>query len=506
MAGMRLTRTFVGLSAAAVTAIALVAMVHRVAQAKETAPDIRVESTPVNRDAPGMSYAPVVKKVAPSVVNIYSTRFIHEHRRRSPFANDPFFQQFFGGQSAEEGGERTRKEESLGSGVIVSPNGYILTANHVVSGADEVKVSIADNKREYNARIIGRDADTDVAVLKIEAEKLPAVTLADSDQLAVGDVVLAVGNPFGVGQTVTLGIVSALGRSGFGFGGYEDFIQTDAAINPGNSGGALADAEGRLVGINTAIISPSGGNNGIGLAVPINLARNVMNRLIEGGKITRGYLGIAQEDINDNLAKSFNLPDDNGALVGDVAPGSPAEKAGVEAGDVIEYVNGKLITGADNLKLVISQLQPDSKATLKVIRNGLTKVIEVTLGARPDDVAAAGSDDNSNPEVASRMQADMLDGVTVQDVLPENRQELSLPKAVRGALVSEVNENSNSAEAGLKRGDVITEVNRHPVTDADDAVRLCKDTKDSQILVKIWRRMEGHAGTRYLSVDNAKRQ
>ncbi len=486
--------------------MALVVTVHRVAQAKETAPDIRVDSTPVNREAPGMSYAPVVKKVAPSVVKIYSTRFVHERLRRSPFANDPIFQQFFGGQFSEDGGERTRKEESLGSGVIVSPNGYILTANHVVNGADEVKVSIADNKREYNARIIGRDAETDVAVLKIEAENLPAVTLADSDQLAVGDIVLAVGNPFGVGQTVTMGIVSALGRSGFGFGGYQDFIQTDAAINPGNSGGALADAQGRLVGINTAMISPSGGNNGIGLAVPINLARSVMDRLIEGGKITRGYLGIAQEDINDNLARSFNLPDDNGALVADVMPGSPAEKAGVEAGDVIEYVNGKLITSSDNLKLVISQMEPGTKATLKVIRDGLTKVIEITPVARPDDLATTGNDRNSSPAVSSRMQADMLDGVTVQDVLPENRQELAVPEAVQGALVSEVNENSNSAEAGLKRGDIIMEVNRHSVANADDAVRLCKDTKDPQILVKIWRRMGNHAGTHYVSVDNAKRQ
>jgi len=484
--------------------IALIVTVHRVSLAKESPPAIQVENTPVNRTAPGTSYAPIVKKIAPSVVNIYTTRFIHERLRMNPFFNDPFFRQFFGDR-IPEGRERTRKEESLGSGVIVSPNGYILTANHVVNGADEVKVSIANNKKEYTARLIGRDDATDVAVLKIDADNLPAVTLADSDQMEVGDIVLAIGNPFGVGQTVTMGIVSALGRNGLGFNGYEDFIQTDAAINPGNSGGALADAEGRLVGINTAIISPSGGNNGIGLAVPINLARSVMDRLIAGGRITRGYLDILPEDIDDNLAKSFNLPDDNGALVGDVAPDSPAEKAGVAAGDVIVNVNEKPVTGAENLKFIISQLQPGTQATLKVIRDGLTKNITVTLSELPGDTAAV--DNNSRPQAnIESAQADMLDGVVVQDILPENRDELQVPNTVQGALVTGVNENSNSAEAGMKRGDIITEVNRHPVASAREAVRLCTNTKEGQILVKIWRRIGDHAGTRYLSVNNTKRQ
>ena len=239
----------------------------------------------------------------------------------NPFFNDPMFRQFFGDQMPQQNQERTRKEQSLGSGVIVSPDGFILTANHVVENADEIRVSIADNKKEYTARVIGRDDATDVAVLKIEAKDLPAVTLADSDQLEVGDIVLAVGNPFGVGQTVTMGIVSALGRSGLGFPGYEDFIQTDAAINPGNlrrrTGGCRRPARGHQYRHHPA---PAAGITVIGLAVPINMARNVMDRLIAGGKITRGYLGIYPQDIDDNLARQFSLPDDNGALVGDVEP------------------------------------------------------------------------------------------------------------------------------------------------------------------------------------------
>ena len=500
---MKLTRTFVGFSSAVLAAIVLIAAVHHVARAQDAAPAIRAESTPVNRDARlGTSYAPIVKKVAPSVVNIYTTRFIKEHIRRNPLLNDPMLRQFFGGQVPDEGRETSRREPSLGSGVIISPDGYILTANHVVDNADEVKVSIADNKKEYTARVIGKDEATDVAVLKIDATNLPAVTLADSDQLEVGDIVLAIGNPFGVGQTVTMGIVSALGRNGLGFEGYENFIQTDAAINPGNSGGALADAEGRLVGINTAIISPSGGNNGIGLAVPINMARNVMDRLIKGGKISRGYLGIFPQDIDDGLAQQFNLPDDNGALVGDVTPDSPAQKAGVRSGDVIESVNGKTITGAENLKLTVSQLEPGTAATLKVIRNGLTKTIVVTLGELPDNARVSSNHDGTDSETT---HADMLDGVTVADIEPEIRQQLHVPSSIQGALVSEVDENSNSAEAGLKQGDIIIEINKQPVTDANDAVRLCKDNKDVRILVKIWRRTNGFDGTRYLSVDNTKR-
>jgi serine protease Do len=503
---MKLTRTFIGLSSALVAMVVMLAVGRFTAWARENVPILRIENTPINRDPKlGSSFSPVVKKAAPSVVNIFTTRFVKERLMRNPMMNDPIFRQFFGDQDAGDGRERTRKEQSLGSGVIVSPDGYILTANHVVADADEIKVAIAGNKSEFTARVIGKDKATDVAVLKIEANNLPAVTLADSDQMEVGDVVLAIGNPFGLGQTVTKGIVSALGRSGLpGFNQYQDFIQTDAAINPGNSGGALVDAEGRLVGINTAIISPSGGNNGIGLAVPINLARGVLERLISGGKVTRGYLGILPQDVDAGLAAQFNLPDQNGALIGDVVPNAPAAKAGLKSGDVILSINGKDIPDAHGLQLTVSQCAPGSSATIKFVRNGLNKTVVVPLGELPGGNGPAN--DEPNTPDTSTAKIDALDGVTVADLEPEVRAQLRVPPGVQGALVSDVDGDSNSAEAGLRPNDLIVEINRQSVTNSEDAVRLGQAARGEQILVKVWRRLGDFAGTRYLSVDNLKKK
>ena len=494
-----------GLFAGVAGAAIVLSVSHLTSWGRDGQPAFNVSSTPINRDARlGTSFAPIVKKVAPSVVNIYSTRFIKERPLRNPMFNDPLFRQFFGNQFQGDDRERTRKEQSLGSGVIVSPDGYILTANHVVAEADEVKVSIADSKTEYTAKVIGKDQATDVAVLKIQANNLPAVTLADSDQLEVGDVVLALGNPFGVGQTVTMGIVSALGRNGLpGFNQYQNFIQTDAAINPGNSGGALVDVEGRLVGINTAIVSPSGGNNGIGFAVPINMARNVLVRLVSGVKITRGYLGIIPQDIDADLAQQFNLPDQNGALVGDVVSGTPAAKAGIKSGDVITAINGQPVADAHGLQLTVSQLNPGAAIAVKVIRNGVARNFTVTLAELPGNESTAGGQDNSSTGTG---MADALDGVTVADLEPPVRDQLRVPADVTGALVTDVSPDSNSADAHLLANDLIVEINRQPVTGAADAVRLCKAARDGHILVKIWRRNGGFAGTRYLSVDNTKRK
>jgi serine protease Do len=504
---MKLTRTLIGFSAGALFGTVVLVAVHFTAWAKESAPapTIRVDSTPINRDARlGNSFAPIVKSVAPSVVNIFSTRFVKEQPMRNPFFGNPLLQQFFGDPNSgnDDGRERTLKEEYLGSGVIVSPNGYILTANHVVDDADEIKVSIADNKKEYTARLIGKDKATDIAVLKIDEDNLPAVTLADSDQLEVGDIVLAIGNPLDVGQTVTMGIVSALGRNGLGLNLYEDFIQTDAAINPGNSGGALVDVRGRLVGINTAIAGRR--NQGIGFAVPVDLARNVMERLINGGKVTRGYLGVAPRDLDEGLAQEFGLPDQNGALVDDVVPGSPADKAGLLAGDVILAVNGKAITGGENLSLTISQLEPGSGASLKLIRDGHAKTIDVTLGELPTDFAA--SDDGSSDSSANNSTDDTMDGLTVQDLDSEIRHELHAPDSLQGALITDVRPDSNFADAGLEVNDVLVGINHQSVTDADDASRLWKGAKGDQILIKVWRRSKGWAGTHFLSVDNTPRK
>jgi serine protease Do len=486
---------FIGIVGVALCTIAL----HSPLLAKDTplsAPSLSVDTTPINRSTSGTtSFAPVVKKAAPSVVNIYSTHVVHYHQY-SPFMNDPFFRQFFGDRGESPG--RTRREEILGSGVIISSDGYILTANHVVSGSDETKIAITGSKKEYTAKIVGTDPLTDVAVLKIDAQNLPAITLGNSDQLEVGDIVLAIGNPFAISQpgqtpTVTMGIVSALGRSGLGFNGYENFIQTDAAINPGNSGGALVDAEGRLIGINTAIESSSEGSEGIGFAVPVNLARHVVDRLIHGGKVTRGYLGVIPQDITPLLEQDFNLSSENGALVGDVKPGSPADKAGMKSGDVITVFNGQPINNKNDLLLAVADCSPGQEASLTYIRDGKEHTIKVTLAARPGEVAQAQSS-----------ETDALDGVTVNDIDADARQALQIPDDIHGALVTDIQEGSHAAEAGLLKGDVIMSIDRHPVGSADDAVKLSNAAKGTSILLRVWSHEGETGGTRYISVDNTK--
>jgi serine protease Do len=507
---MKSSKSFIkplsGFVSAIAGALLVVSLFHLTLWAKGVAPNIAVSSTPVNRDARlGTSFAPIVKKAAPSVVNISSTVIVRD--RQNPLLSDPRFRQFFGNRlpQSDDGQPHSHKAESLGSGVIISPDGYILTANHVVEGADEIEVNVAGSKKNYTAKIIGTDPPTDVAVLKIEATGLPAITLADSDLLEVGDVVLAIGNPFGIGQTVTMGIVSALGRSGLaGFNQYQDFIQTDAAINPGNSGGALVDAEGRLVGINTAILSRSGGNQGVGFAVPINMARHVVERLISGGRVARGYLGVLPQDITPGLAAQFNLTGQNGALIGDVWPNTPAEKAGIKTEDVIIAFNGKDISDAHGLQLAVSQSEPGSTATVKLIRNGTQKNITVALaelpgqrGARPGDPGGPDADSS---------KTDALDGVTVADLDRDARQELKIPTTVQGAIVTDLDADSNSAEAGLQKGDVVVEINRQPATDADSAIKLSDQAKGDHILLKVWRSNGSLGGTLYLSVDNTKKK
>ncbi len=487
-------------------AVLVCAVFHFTLWGKDNAPNITVSTAPINRDAKLVtSFAPIVKKAAPSVVNISSTRIVRYQMRRNPLFNDPAFRQFFGGQFPDENAQpRSRRSESLGSGVIISPDGYILTANHVVEGAVEIEVSVAGNRKPFTAKIIGTDPPTDVAVLKIDAKDLPAITLADSDLLEVGDVVLAIGDPFDIGQTVTMGIVSATGRGGLGINAYEDFIQTDAAINPGNSGGALVDAEGRLVGINTAIVGSSGGNQGIGFAVPINMARRSAERLISGGKVTRGLIGVIPQDITPNLAQAFNLPDENGALIGNVTPNMPADKAGIKSGDIIVGFNGKKVTDAHSLILMVSDCVPGSKATVDLIHDGHSKTISVTL-AENHQAEISSNNDNNSASASENSKTDALDGVTVGDLDADARGQLNIPANVKGALVTDVTNGSNSADAGLQRGDVIVEINHQAVSDSDGAVKLCSEVKSSQILLKIWRHDGGAGVTLWLGVDNAKK-
>ena len=480
----------------------------------DASPQLNVQDAPLSRDLKaGASFAPIIKRVAPSVVNIYSSMTIHERQAPNPLLNDPFFRRFFGDDSGGQPQRRDRKTQSLGSGVIVSSDGYILTANHVVEGADKVKVALASGEKEFDAKVIGTDAPTDIAVLKIEAKaKLPVVTIADSDKLEVGDVVLAIGNPFGVGQTVTMGIVSALGRGGFGINDYENFIQTDAAINPGNSGGALVDAEGRLVGINTAIFSGSGGNMGVGFAVPINMARYAMDRLTKEGKVSRGYLGINIQPLTPELAKEFGLPDESsGVLVGGVAPKGASDKAGLKDGDVIIEFNGKKVTDPRNLQLMVAQTAPGTKVTVRVLRgeaghNAAEKTLTATLGELPQAAFAAGRNRGSSGE-RGEQGVDALDGVEVADLDSRARNQFDIPNNIHGALVTNVEQDSNAAEAGLRQGDVIVEINRQSIHGAEDAVGLSEKVKGDHILVRVWSSGRGEpGGTRYLVVDNRKRK
>jgi serine protease DegS len=324
-----------------------------------------------------VSYADAVDLAAPAVVNIYTTKLITE--RANPLFNDPFFRYFFGDQLAP----RQRLESSLGSGVIVSENGYILTNNHVVEGADEIQVALRDG-HSAEATIVGMDPESDLAVLKINLEKLPAITIGQSDEARVGDVVLAIGNPFGVGQTVTMGIISAMGRNTVGINTYENFIQTDAAINPGNSGGALINPYGQLIGINTAIFSKSGGYQGIGFAIPGKFAIEVMQQLIQHGRVIRGWLGIEVQDITPALAESFHLKNTQGVIVAGILRNGPAAQAGLRPGDVIKKIDDKEIDNTRQVMNTIANIKPESKIKLDIMREGKAVTLEGVVGQRPE--------------------------------------------------------------------------------------------------------------------------
>jgi serine protease Do len=473
-------------------------------KAKPTPVRLTVDEAPVQRDKQMVtSFSSVVKKVSPSVVKVYTTFKAQEMGGMpgNPFMDEPTFRRFFGDRfGGGSGGEGMRrmpapKQTGVGSGVVVTKDGYILTNNHVVENADEVKVQFGEGGDEYTAKVVGTDPKTDIAVLKIDAKgrSFPETTAANSDQLEVGDVVLAVGNPFGIGQTVTMGIVSATGRATLGLE-YEDFIQTDAAINMGNSGGALVDAEGRLVGINTAILSRTGGNQGIGFAVPVNLARYVMENIIENGRVIRGYMGVNIQDVTPALAERFELKERDGALVADVTPDSPAEEAGVKAGDVIVELDGKPVRDSRHLKLQTAQIAPGKSVAVKVSRDGRVKELEVKLKEFPQDQQLAKG------KTSPSQTGDVTDGITVDDLTAQVRQQFSIPSKVKGAVVTDVEPNSPGAEAGLQPGDVILEINRKSVKSAEDAVAASDGLKDDALL-RIWSK----GGSRFVVLKKAEK-
>jgi serine protease Do len=428
-------------------------------------------------------FAPVVKSVLPDVVNISTSKTVkasemNQNQFDMPDGMPPFFQQFFGQQPGPHGRQfgpdsenraprqRDQREDSLGSGVIVSPDGYILTNNHVIDGATDVRVTLAD-KKQLKATVVGTDPKTDIAVLKVEGSGYPAITIGDSSKVQIGDYALAIGDPFGVGQTVTMGIISAMNRGNLGIEDYEDFIQTDAPINPGNSGGALINDRGELVGINTAILSHgSGGNEGIGFAIPINMARSVMTQILDHGKVNRAYLGIMVQDITPGISKAMNLKDMKGVLVGDVSPEGPAKRSGVQRGDVILEINGKKMEDSRQLRNTVSMMDPTATVTLKLMRDGSAKDVTVKLGELPTDKEQAKTEEGSSDKA--------LDGVTVENLDAQTARQLGLSAATSGVVVTDVDPSSQLASAGLRRGDVIQEVNHQPVKNVaqfEEAIR-----------------------------------
>jgi serine protease Do len=422
------------------------------------------------------SYADIVANVAPAVVTIRADRRIRA-AAQFPFADDPFFRQFFGDRLPNMQ-QQPQEQNALGSGVIVREDGYILTNHHVVDGADQIKVELTD-RRTFDAKLVGSDSPSDLAVLKINATGLHALPLGDSDRLRVGDIVLAIGNPLGVGQTVTMGIVSAKGRAtGLSDGSFEDFIQTDAPINQGNSGGALVNTRGELVGINSQIISPSGGSIGIGFAIPATMAGNVMTQLVKNGHVRRGQLGVTVQGVTSDLAKSLGLNEVSGALVSGVNPGSPAARAGLERGDVIVAFNGHSVTDSNSLRNMVAATQPNTAATLQIVRNRREQTLTATLAELPESRAAATASSSSDDGGTY--------GMTVEPITPDVARQMGLHET-KGLVVDQVEPTSPASEAGIQAGDVIKEVNRKPVLSAADLQNAIKGAGNGPALLLLSR-------------------
>jgi Do/DeqQ family serine protease len=422
------------------------------AQAQIEAPE-PTRAVPERSEQLRLSFAPIVKSVTPSVVNVYATTVTQS---ASPFAGDPFFQRFFGGDPFFSG--RPRQSQSLGSGVIVEESGVVLTNSHVVSGATDIRIATADG-REFAVDLALDDPKTDLAVLRVRdanGASFPAIRFADSDALEVGDLVLAIGNPFGVGQTVTSGIVSALARTGVENSNYEFFIQTDAAINPGNSGGALVDLDGRLVGINTAIFSRTGGSIGIGFAIPSNMARVVAQAGIAGGELVRPWFGARTQEVTSDIANSLGLAVPRGALITDVAPGGTAERAGFQPGDVVLAVDGLAIEQPSAFDFRLATREIGSEVTVAFFRDGREQEVRITLEPAPrsGELVTVGGDTR-------------FAGTAVETLNPAAAQELGLPYSARGVIVRRVEPGSPAAQLGLRPGDLILSLNGREIEDAD---------------------------------------
>jgi serine protease Do len=449
------------------------------AETRAAPPPVTVLPNPALTRAGGESIADITERVLPSVVNISMTKVTKMSASPMPFMP------FFGPQGQED-----RREQGMGSGVIVSKDGYVLTNNHVVADAQEIKVTTSD-RRNFTATIVGTDPKSDLAVIKLKGDvgNLTPVEFGDSGRLRLGDVVLAIGNPFGVGQTVTMGIVSAKGRTDLGIEAYEDFIQTDAAINPGNSGGALINAEGKLVGINTAILSRSGGYQGIGFAIPSNMASPIMESLKKNGKVIRGWLGVAIQDVDQELADAMKLPAATGILLSDVKPGTPAAKAGLSRGDVVLKVDGKVVDTSGQFRNVIAASGSKRTVHLDLVRDGKPVAADVELGEMPEQDAVASNGPSSS-------QGSALDGIVLENITPQNRRAFDLDDSLKqGVVITRLDPQSNAAHAGLRPGDVVLEVNRVRVDTPQRFQELYSKSKNRLLLL-----INRHGSTSYLVV------
>jgi serine protease Do len=440
---------------------------------------------PVEEDLPD-----VIERVVPAIVNISSKRVV-QAQEGHPYMSDPFFRRFFEDYFRRFDMPAEQVQTNLGSGVIVSSDGYILTNNHLVGNADEVLVRLPD-KREFDAEIVGTDERTDVAVLKIKADNLPTVPIGDSDILRLGESVIAIGYPFSVGQTVTKGIVSALNRSNLRLTDYENFIQTDAAINPGNSGGALINTKGELIGINTAILSRTGGSQGIGFAIPISMANGVMEKILRDGRVIRGWLGVLPQDIDPQMAELFDTDVTEGVVITEVVDDSPAEKAGIERDDIVVTFDGKPVRDGRAFRNMVAATDPGRKIDIEIIRNGRTKRMTVEIGEQESGEVAA---DREEPVAVSPL----FTGVSIEVVEDFHRRRFELPRGMEGLIVTEVGPASNAAESGLAVGDVIIEINRRKVKSIDDFQSILERSRKDIVLLLVYRpgRPGGHV---YLTI------
>jgi serine protease Do len=452
------------------------------------------------------SFADIIEKASPTVVKISMTRIIKASDQQqqgggNPFMTDPFFRQFFGGGGGQMMRPRDQREEFGGSGIIVSPSGYILTNNHVVEKASKLQVTLSDG-REFSAKTVGTDPQTDVAIIKITADNLPVMPFANSDAARVGDICFAIGNPFGQDHTVTMGIVSAKNRKLEAETHIQNFIQTDAAINPGNSGGALINAKGELIGMNTMILTGGGGNMfsggeggniGIGFAVPSNLAKQVMDQIEKNGKVSRGYLGALLQNVTPEMAPHLGLKaGQSGAIISSVTPGGPGAKAGLQSGDVVTAIDGKAVTGMDDLTMNVISHAPGSRVTLDVVRNNQPMRIEVTLGTRPTGIEWDQNGPNANNNGSGNNDQDngnnanaTARGITVETLTPDLAQQVNAQPGTKGVVVDSVDESGPAADAGISRGTVIVAIDRKPVTSAADFKRLMSEAAGKSVMLTI---------------------